>query len=299
MRAFLHLSDHAPIVALHFLLGELTMENIIHQDIFSLFYNIWTNPQTKVNPLVKYLLSVSNDNSRTWSVHVRHLSKLYGIEDPLVLLNQPAPSKNTWKNDIKTIITSHQEREFREEAEGNSKMLWFNVKLLGLNGHPHPIMDNVTTVLEVKKLRPVIKMLAGDYYTYEMRASQVGGSPHCRICHSSDPTQNISENLQHVLTSCGGTDEPRTRITEEIKDLLVSVSPPSMDMEDFVQLTENENDWTQFLVDCSSFNLKDKHRIGLNDPKLTELFRLNRDMCFSIHKLRLSKLKQLKMDGQA
>jgi hypothetical protein len=46
IRGFLHLSDKAPVPALYFLTGELPVEARIHRDVFSLFYNIWVNPQS-------------------------------------------------------------------------------------------------------------------------------------------------------------------------------------------------------------------------------------------------------------
>ena len=57
-------------------------------DIFSLFYSIWYNRDTKAHQIVKYLLENSPDNSRTWSIHVRHLARQYGIPDTLDLLHQ-------------------------------------------------------------------------------------------------------------------------------------------------------------------------------------------------------------------
>ena len=85
LRSFLHLSDRSPIPALHFLLGEITLEAKLHRDVFSLFYSLWSNPHTKVYRLVRHLLATSKDNSRTWSAHVRHLTKLNGLTDPLTL----------------------------------------------------------------------------------------------------------------------------------------------------------------------------------------------------------------------
>ena len=53
LRGFLQLSDSCPIPALFFLTGELPIEAKIHRDIFSTLYNIWLNPQTKLNTIVK------------------------------------------------------------------------------------------------------------------------------------------------------------------------------------------------------------------------------------------------------
>ena len=73
LKAFLHLSKTAPTPAIHFILGELHIEGKIHCDMFSLFYSFWSNPDTKIYHIVKYILSTSPDNSRTWSVNLRHI----------------------------------------------------------------------------------------------------------------------------------------------------------------------------------------------------------------------------------
>ena len=61
---------------------------------------------------------------------------------------------------------SHHEKLLRDAAANNSKMEWLNVSMIGLMGKCHPIMDNIYMAREVEKLRPAIKMLAGDYYTF-------------------------------------------------------------------------------------------------------------------------------------
>ena len=77
LKSILHLSKSAPTPAIHFLLGELPMEGRLHCDMFALFYSVWCNPQTKIHQIVKYLLINSPENSRTWSVNLRHISKMY------------------------------------------------------------------------------------------------------------------------------------------------------------------------------------------------------------------------------
>ena len=88
LRGFLSLSKSSNIPALYILLGELPMDGKVCRDMFSLFYCIWRNPQTKIFQILKYLLQTSNENSRTWSIHLRHVSRQYGLPDPLELLEK-------------------------------------------------------------------------------------------------------------------------------------------------------------------------------------------------------------------
>ena len=98
LKGILKLSKSAPTPAIHFLLSELPVEAKLHKDVFPLFYNIWCNPDTKIHQIVKYLLKESSDNSRTWAMHVRHLSKMYCLEDPLLCLSRDPPSKSEYKH---------------------------------------------------------------------------------------------------------------------------------------------------------------------------------------------------------
>ena len=52
----------------------------------------------------------------------------------------------------------------------------------------------------VKKMRPHMKMLTGDYFTNEDKSLQSGGSPFCNIC--SDKTE--PESLGHLILRCSG-----------------------------------------------------------------------------------------------
>ena len=53
LRGFLKLSNRSPVPALYFLLGELPIEARLHMDVLSLFYNIWSNPDTTIHNIVK------------------------------------------------------------------------------------------------------------------------------------------------------------------------------------------------------------------------------------------------------
>ena len=44
--------------------------------MFSLFFCIWSNPDTKIYKLVLYLLENMDNNSRTWSAHLSNVAKM-------------------------------------------------------------------------------------------------------------------------------------------------------------------------------------------------------------------------------
>ena len=169
--------------AIHFLTGELPIEGKIHIHIFSLFLGVWRNQDTKVYQIIKYILTNSSDNSRTWAIHLRHLCRKYKLEDPLSCLKRDAPSISTYKETVKTKVTAYFEKELRQSAAKNSAMSYLNVSLSGLRGRHHPALSQMITTREVQTARPHIKLLAGNYLTYKIKADQSGGvSPVQNLC---------------------------------------------------------------------------------------------------------------------
>ena len=110
LRGILKLSPVSPIAPLYFLLGELPIEATLHMDIFSLFWNIWSNPQTKIHEIANYLLMMSDSTSVTWSAHVRILFEVYNLPDPLTLLNSQPWPKERWKMFTQTAVTAYHKK---------------------------------------------------------------------------------------------------------------------------------------------------------------------------------------------
>ena len=91
--------------------------------------------------------------------------------------------------------------------------------MFGLRGIHHPAVGNINDTHQVSSMRPHVMMLIGDYLTYEKKAQQSGGMPHCRICGSGE-----AESLTHVIACCQALSEPRNRIMNEINQFCQIVS---------------------------------------------------------------------------
>ena len=282
LKSILKLSLTAPTPAIHFLTGELPIEGMVHRDIFSVFYSIWANPDSKIYEIVKYLLEISSENSRTWSTHVRHLSEKYGLEDPLSCLRRDPPSKSTYKEMIATRITAHYEQTLRQSAEGNDMMQYLNVSTFGLRGRRHPALSNLITTQEVKQSRPHMKFLAGNYLTYKIKSDQSGGSPRCRICQSG-----CDETICHVISSCEALSIERKRLLIEF-DQLCKKTKNQISFDDILK---SEEKLCQFIIDPTSLNLQS--RVSLSDPLVPVFYKLARDFCYIIDKTRIGLLKEL------
>ena len=94
-------------------------------------------------------------------------------------------------------------------------MGYLNVSVTGLMGGHHPALSCLFTTEQVKLSRCHLKMLCGDYLTYEKKSSQSGGSPHCRVCGDV----NTSETISHILTSCCVYNDVREKKLEELERL--------------------------------------------------------------------------------
>ena len=286
LKSFLSLSKTAATPAIHFILGELPLEGKIHRDVFSLFFSVWTNPDTKIYQIVKYLLEMASENSHTWCAHIRFLSQKYNMWDPLSCLSRDPPTKSEYSEYVATKITAYFEQELRKLALKNSLMTYLNVNLQGLRGKPHPALKNITTTEEALKCRPHLKMLCGNLLTYEVKFNQSGtGSAKCRLCNSE------CESLSHIVANCSHFEDIRSRIFAEYENLLRK----SGNNLNFSNYLIDDKTTTQFILDPTSFNLR--LRINICDPIVPEVFKLSRDLCCAINKKRTKSL-QSKLEEQ-
>ena len=117
------------------------------------------------------------------------------MEDPLSCLRRDPPTKSVYKEYVATKITAFYESELRQSASENSCMKYFNVSLTGLRGRAHPAILNVNSVKQVKNMRPHLKLLTGDYLTYEKRSRQSGDPP------SVDSLSQVRVRVPHISLS--------------------------------------------------------------------------------------------------
>ena len=273
------------------------MEASLHLDLLSLFWNIWTNPQTKIFHVIRYLLMMSNSTSLTWAAHVRTVFLLYSLPDPLQLLDSPPWSKERWKNHTNIVVISHHEAALRLKAVNNIKLQYLNVSCTGLTGKSHPMLTWIQTTQDVVVARPHVKMLAGDYLCYAFLAHDRGGDPHCRLCHTTPntlPTTNHApvEDYQHLLTQCRATADTRE---DKLTTLINTVAYHSNN--NSILNNSSPSILTQFLLDCTSLNLPTDVRIPPDYPGYTDIARQCSVTINAIHRDRRRQLQALGLVG--
>ena len=292
LRAILKLSLYSPIAPLYFILGEPPLEATLHLDLLSLFWNIWSNPSTKVFEVVKYLLMMSEDTSLTWSAHVKIVFKLYNLPDPLLLLNSTHWSKERWKNHTSISVLSHHEKVWRQKSANNYKLQFLNVQCTGLTGKLHPILSWVLNTQDVMVVRPHIKMLAGDYLCFDFLSHDRGLDPQCRLCQvlSDDPAPN--EDYPHILAVCRATANTRSDKLPTLLNTVMQYSPCNiiLDRPSPILLA-------QFILDCSSLNLPMDARVPPDHPGFTDMTRQCSLLINAIHKDRTRQLRAMGLLG--
>ena len=259
-------------------------------DVLSLFYNIWVNSNTKVHAVVKYLLTMCDQNSLTWSAHVRIIFQLYRLPDPLLLLEETPWSKEQWKSIANTAVITHHEKSLRISALNNHKLKYLNIQATGLSGKPHPIFSWILTTQDVMVIRPHLRMLAGDYQCYAYQASDRGLDPSCKICQSLGHHPAPAEDLVHILTRCRATADTRSRYLPELLNTVAKYFPTCN-----LLCNTTHDILTQFILDCSSLNLAPDTRIPSNHPNFTCITRQCSIMINSIHRHRTKLLKELRI----
>ena len=287
LRGLLKLSQKSPTAPLYFLLGELPIEATLHLDIFSLFWTIWSNPQTTIHQVIKYVLKMSPDSSVTWSVHVRLLAQLYGLPDPLSLMEGTLWPKQSWKDLCTTKVRALHEKNLRSKAAANYKLNFLNVQSIGLCGQTHISLHSLMTTQDLRIVRPHLKMLSGDYLCFQHMWRDRGSDPRCRLCPSSEL---VPETITHILAVCRGTYEARSKIFPELLNVIADASP----FNKMLLNSEEPDTIAQFILDCTSLNLPNDIRISNSAPGVTRIFEVARQYCYAVHSERITKLKKLK-----
>ena len=146
-----------------------------------------------------------------------------------------------------------------------------------MTGRAHPAITGVTMTREVQKMRPHLKMLCGNYPTFDIISQQSGGSSKCRLC------TNLCESTEHLISQCPKFDSLRAQIKSEMNSICEK-SNIKINVNEF-----NNSEFTQYLLDPCSLNLR--KRVNINDPALPQLYKLSRDFCYAIDKTRAKIIK--------
>ena len=113
------------------------------------------------------------------------------VPDPLQLLQHDgAWPKLTWKD----LVQAYHENLCRDNALINSEITLLGIQLFCLNGCHQPALFRLETTSDVERLRPHMKMITGDFWTYSRLAQ------YRKIAESAKLT-SLPIHLQKLLTT--------------------------------------------------------------------------------------------------
>ena len=171
-------------------------------------------------------------------------------------------------------------------------MSYLNVELTGLCGRQHSSLSGVNSTRDVEKLRPAVKLLTGDYLTFDRLAWDSGGevSPDCRFCPGLPDHPPPCDTIEHMMTQCLATSDARARIMPELFDAVTECYPENS----ILNSVWSFRVVTQFILDCTSFNLPNDCRFNVNDPNSLKIITTCRDLCYAVHSNRMKSIAKLK-----
>ena len=144
----------------------------------------------------------------------------------------------------------------------------------------HDMIDqHIQTTRDCKKVRSHLKFLTCDL---------VHHSPTSQACFLCNDCSTVT--TEHILVTCRALSEVRERIFPELINTVAQVQPLS----GILSYNIPAPTLTQFVLDCSSFNLPDNIRIPVHNPRISEIYRAARDWCFAISNERSRLLKQIR-----
>ena len=97
----------------------------------------------------------------------------------------------------------------------------------------------------------------------------------------------INKEVSHIIATCSRLESERNVFLSDFGKLC-ALTKSNINLDN---LKNNEEDLCQFILDPSSLNLSS--RVNIQDPIISEFFRLSRDTCYILDKTRTRLLNDL------
>ena len=166
-----------------------------------------------------------------------------------------------------------------------TSLTFFKPQYMSLSS-PHPLwLTTGSNPYEVNKATIQARMLSGRYRTEELRSHWSANTEGACLLASCTGL-NTLEDIAHILLECESLRGIRTRI-ERFCTQYISTHRDIFNIVNDFFMSDNRNDKTQFLLDCSSSpEVIACHQI-LGNQVLNDLFYITRTWCYALHRERL------------
>ena len=224
-----------------------------------------------VSDIIHHHLTKYEINFPGWSGVARRTAAIYGIYDPLEIMEQP------WRSDrfssyAKDIITKYWTEILKESADSYESLNLLDKSRLNLES-PHPIWTYAgSDAVNIQRTAIVSWFLLGTYKTnlklFEMRKTY---SPNCVLCNSSLP---VIEDRKHFALSCAAFAD----IREIYLGRFISLCPF------LIKYMDISDSFLTILLDPMSPRVPLEIREGWTD--LYKVYSVSRDFFHALHKKR-------------
>lgn len=194
------------------LLGMLPIHICIEKNALSLFCNIARDPDSIENQIARRQLAVKNLTDSSWFSTIRCILNSYNLPTAYDLL-ETTPTKEKWKQTVKTQIHSAVEESWREDINTKPTLKYLNPQAVKV-GQVHQIYSTVRdNTLDVRRAEVKARLLTGTYTLQSNRAkfNQFNVSPICLLCKANPETR------AHFLVTCQSLHKYRTVFFNKIK----------------------------------------------------------------------------------
>ena len=277
-----------PRSVIYFLAGSLPGEALLHLRQLSIFGMITRLPASNVSHQVSTnLLKETPVSKKTWIFQISEICEQYCLPHPLQLLQSPLP-KMPFKKLVKKRVTDYWEQLLRAEAADPrySSLLFFKPSFMSLSS-PHPLWTTAgSSPAQVSMATVQAQMLSGRYRSESLcRHWSKNKNGFCLL----PSCEELVEDIPHILSSCSGLAPIREKLVRFTHEYCTNSAPVLADLVTSICKPENEN-FIQFLLDCSTLPevISAAQRFG--DGVLHHLFKISRTWVYSLHRTRMKKL---------
>ena len=192
-----------------------------------------------------------------------------------------------FKSLVKKHVINYWEMKLRDEASPLTSLRLFHPQFMALATPHHIFLSASSSPYEVVKAGVQAIFLSGRYRT-ERLCRFWSKKPHGFCLLPSCADQEIHEDEEHILLSCGSLSSTRQTLSKftlnyakafpHLSDILLTFTNPA------------HPDFFQFLLDCSALPQVISFEQLHGKESLHKLFKVTRTWCYSIHRDRLKML---------
>ena len=284
------LVSKTPRAVVFFLGGCLPFRAQLHIRQLTLFGMITRLTGDPLRDHAVHVLSHSKPSCKSWFWKIRDICLLYGLDHPLQTLTFP-PTKESFKRQVKTLVTAYWQSKLSGEAASMSSLTNFHPSFMRLD-RPHPIWTTAgSNPYEVNKAIQQARLLSGRYRTEGLaRFWSQNKNGYCLAATECSPNE-VVEDVEHILVNCIAYKDSRRSLSH----LWLTDQHPLVLLLVMEALSSEPQYLVQFLVDCSVLPSVIRATQQLGPFILQKLFYLTRTWCYTIHCKRMELLGRWNM----